>query len=218
MTLRITERDRRTLIAGVVAVAALLVVGRGRPAWHEWDAGTRAAAVEARQLADRARQEVAALPALRDSTRARQQRLVALAPAILEGRTAAAAGATLASLVSGAASSAGVELGPVEVMPDTASGTFARIAVRASATGDLAGVVAFVKALEAGPELLAVREWAIEQPLAGGPADQPEALRITLTVEGISLRAAAADGASGDGSDAARSPAGSASPGAEERP
>jgi len=43
-------------------------------------------------------------------------------------------------------------------------------------------------ALEGGQTLLAVRELSITQPQTSAPADQMEALRVELRVEGLMLR------------------------------
>ena len=183
----LSERDRRVLAVGALVIGLLLLLGRGLPAWRRWDAETRASAAEMTAEAARARAAVRALPALRDSAAARGGRLVALAPAVLDGGSAASAGAELASLVSGAATRAGVQLGAVQLSPpDTAARTvFTRVRVRTDATGDLPRLLRFMQALEGGPALLSVREWAVAQPNAGGPAELPEALRLELTVEGL---------------------------------
>lgn len=185
---RVSERDRRTLAAGGIIVLLLLFAGRGLPAWRRWDADVRASAAEMRAEAARAEQTVRLLPASLDSLEARRARLVALGRGVLDGESTAASGAALASLVSGAAARAGVRIGSVQVRPDTASaGTFMRIAVRADGTGDLPAITRMLALLEGAPELLAVREISITQPNPGGPAEQPEALRVELAVEGLAL-------------------------------
>jgi hypothetical protein len=183
----ISTRDRRTLALGAAAVALLLLLGRGVPAWRRWDAEVRASAAEMTGEAARAGTAVRTLPALRDSAAARRRRLAALDSALLEGESAASAGAALASLLSSAAEESGVQLGAVQVAPaDSAGrGVFARVRVRADATGDLPGLLLFLRALEGGRALVSVQEWAVTQPSAGGPAEFPEALRLELAVEGL---------------------------------
>jgi hypothetical protein len=187
VSLAISERDRRVLTIGVVSIGLLLLVGRGIPAWSRWDADARASAAELEAEAVNAEAAVRALPALRDSSAARRQRLAVLAPALVSGESEASAGAALASLVSGAASRAGVQLGAVQLArPDsTARTVFTRVRVSTDATGDLPSLLRFLRALEGGPTMLAVREWSISQPNAGGPADRPEQLRLELSVEGL---------------------------------
>jgi hypothetical protein len=183
----LSGRDRRVVLLGAAAIALLLLVGRGIPAWRHWDADLHASAAELTAEAARAEAAVRALPALRDSAAARRARLVALAPAVLDGESAASSGAALAALVSGAAAKAGVQVGAVQLsQPDSAARTvFTRVRVRADATGDLPGLLRFLRELEGGPALVAVREWSVAQPAAGGPAEVAEELRLELTVEGL---------------------------------
>ena len=188
MSIAISRRDRRVLAIGAGAIALLLLVSRGIPAWRRWDADARAGAAEFLRDEAEARTQVRILPALVDSAEARRNRLSRLAPSLLDGESAASAGATLASILTGAAARAGVRLGSVQVNADTASAsTFTRVSVRADATGDLQGITEMLQSLETAPELLAVRELSITQPDAGGPPDRPESLQVDLTVQGLAL-------------------------------
>ncbi|MBW3571949.1 MAG: hypothetical protein KY467_12670, partial [Gemmatimonadetes bacterium] len=138
---QLSERDRRTLVGGAIVIVALVLVSRGLPAWRRWDAQVRAAAAEMGTEAARAEQTVRLLPAMLDSLEARRGRFVEVGAGVLDGESAAASGAALASLVSGAAARAGVQLGSVQVRPDTASaGTFMSIGVRADGTKELLAV------------------------------------------------------------------------------
>ena len=203
--IQISDRDRRTLVTGIGVIVLLVLLSRGLPAWRRWDADTRASAAEMATEAARAEQTVRLLPASLDSLEARRARFVALGNGVLEGESTAASGAALASLVSGAAARAGVQIGSVQVRPDTASaGTFMRISVRADGTGDLPAITRLLAMLEGAPELLAVRALSITQPAPGGPAEQPEALRLELSVEGLALARAGEmprDTAAADGTD-----------------
>lgn len=189
MKATLSRRDRRTLLLGGAVVALVLLAFRGVPAWRRWDADARASGTELVTATARAQADVRSLPALADSVAAREKRLVALAPLVLDGSTPAAAGASLASLVSGAAARANVALGTVQLQPDTATtGTFVGVTVRGDATGDLPGIARMLALLEGGPELLAVREVSITQPEPGGPADRVETLRLEFAVQGLALR------------------------------
>lgn len=180
--------DRRTLWTGTAVILLLVLLGRGIPAWRRWDADVRASAAEMAAEAARAESETRRLPAALDSLQARRARYAALGRGILGGESTAAAGASLAALVSGTAARAGVQIGSVQVRPDTAgAGTFMRVAVQADGTGDLAAVTRMLVMLEGSPELLAVRQIAITQPNPGGPAELPESLRLDITVEGLAL-------------------------------
>lgn len=188
MSARLSPRDRRTLLAGAAAIVLLVLLARGLPAWRRWDAGAAASAAEMTAEASRAEATVRLFPAALDSLEARRERLVALGRGVLAGGSTAGAGAELASLLAGAAARSGVQLGSVQVRADTASAaTFVRVSVRADATGDLPGLLRLLALLEGGPELLAVRDVAINQPQAGGPAEQPEALRMELSVEALGI-------------------------------
>lgn len=185
----LSSRDLRTLLAGAGVIGALLLVSRGIPAWRRWDADSRAGAAEMTAALARAEADQRTLKALGDSAEARRERLVEAAPLVVDGNTPAAASATLASLVSGAAATAGVSVGAADLAQgDSASrGYFYPVSVRGDATGDLPGILRFLALLEGAPELLVVREAAITQPDAGGPADRPETLRLEFTVEGLAL-------------------------------
>jgi hypothetical protein len=172
----------------VLIIGAIISVSRSLPAWLAWQREARASAAEVQTELAHARAGAAARKAVHDSLAARGQRLLALAPALLSGDSPASAAATLAALVSGAAAQANVRLGAVQVRPDSvALGAFTRVAVRASATGDVTGVTQMLLSLERGPTLLAVRELSITQPEPTAPADRAEALRLEFLVEGLML-------------------------------
>ncbi len=186
--LALTRRERRALLASGSFIAAIVLAGRGVPAWRHWIEEARAEAIEASNELARAEASVRREPAAAESLAVRERRFVGLAPAILSGRTPAAAGATLAALLSGAASAAGMRLDAVEVRADSAArGAFAKVAVRGSATGDVKGLAMLLTALERGPTLLAVREIAVAQPEPAAAADRMETLRVDLLVEGLML-------------------------------
>jgi hypothetical protein len=206
-----SERDRRTLLIGAGLIVALLALFRGVPAWRGRYERERTAATRLSLRAAEAEAAVRGSASRGDSLDARRRRFVALAPAILDGRTPAAAGGTLAALVSGAAAKAGMQLNSVQVRPDSAGpGTFTRVAVRVDATGDVRGVARMLSLLERGPEMLAVREISVTGAQPGAPDAQPEALHLELSVEGLALsrpaRASADNAGAGPGDPAAASP------------
>ena len=186
----ISSRDRRTLLVGVSVVASLVVLSKGIPAWRDWVAQARAGAIEQTRAATDADFALAHAKAMRDTLVARNARYVALAPALIAGATPAEASATLASLVSGAASVAGVKLGAVQLRAPADTGarhTFVRIGVHADVVGDIAGVTALLASLEHGAVRLRVRDFTVTQPDAASPGDRVEALRAELTVEGLAM-------------------------------
>jgi len=207
VSLVLSNRDRRVLGFGAGAIALLLLFSRGLPAWRRWDADARASAAELVGQEAAARAQAAGLSAAVDSAEARRGRLARLAPALLDGDSPASAGATLASILTGAAARYNVRLGSVLVTPDTAPDQgFTRVAVRADATGDLQGITGMLAYLENAPELLVFRELTLTQPDAGGAPDRPEALQLEITVQGLALvgpaSAASPDPAAGDGAPA----------------
>jgi hypothetical protein len=187
----ISDRERRVVAVGALAVVVALGVGRGLPAWRAWKSAAVASAALQTERAVDAEASVRGLRARIDTVEARQRRLGELAPALLDGTTPAAAGASLAALVSGAAARSGVRLNSVQVAQDSASAgrTFLRVSLHADATGDVAGVSKMLSLLEGGPELLAIREMSISQPDPVGQG--PEQLHAELTIEGLALAAAA---------------------------
>jgi hypothetical protein len=177
---------------GALTIVTLIALTRGVPAWRAWQ---HAARVHLRTtLADLARTEarVSAQPALVESLAVRNARFLALAPTLLSGESPASAGATLAGLVSGAAASANVRLGAVQVQApaagDSSRGTtFTPVRVAVDVTGDIRGLTQMLALLERGPVRLAIRALAITQPAPAVPASQMEALHATLTLEGLML-------------------------------
>ncbi len=188
--LTLSARDRRTLLIGTGVIASLVAVTRGVPAWRAWVAEARASAEEQERAAAEADGLVAQAHVARDSLAARNARYVALAPALIAGNTPAEASATLASLMSSAASGAGVKLGAVQLRPVADTGVrraFVRVGVHADVVGDIAGITTLLTTLEQGPTRLRVRDITVTQPDAGSPSDRVEALHAELTVEGLAL-------------------------------
>jgi hypothetical protein len=185
----IVSRDRRALAAGVVVVLLLVTFARGLPALRLWRADVRDSSAALTQEATRARMTVARERTTRDSLAARERRFIALAPLLLRGETPAMGSATLASLISTAATAASVRLGPVQVQADTvARGVFTRVGVRAEITGDVRGVSTFLSTLERGPTLVSVKELTIAQLEPAAAADRAEALHVTVAVEALMVR------------------------------
>jgi hypothetical protein len=187
-----TARDRRALVVGAVLVAAAVLMLRVLP-WgvrHATNAYDRLR--ERTTLLVRTREEMAALPTLRDSAAALSQALVALAPQLLLGSTAAEASADLAGRMNVAASRAPAKLERLDALPDTSSdGRLGRVRVHAAVETDVRGLVALLRAIDAGPELLHLEELRVESPQAGGPERGPETLRVEVTVSGWYVRARA---------------------------
>ena len=115
-----SARDRRALLAGVVSIASLVAVSRVFPSWRSWRQSAYEKATAANTELARAQSLLSVSHAIDDSLAARNDRFLSLAPALLGGKSPAAAGATLAGIVSGAAATSGVRLGAVQIRSDTA--------------------------------------------------------------------------------------------------
>lgn len=188
-------RDRRALSLGALVIVGTFAVVRGTPALQEWSAMSVASAQEVVAEAERARKGAMGAAALADTMRARSERFVALAPALLDGKSAAIAGATLASIVSGAAATSDAKLGSVQLRADTAASdsstagprAFTRVAVRASLTADVRGLSRFLLALERGLTLLSIDELSVTQPEPAADGTRPEMLQVEIVVAGMAL-------------------------------
>ena len=183
---RLTHRDRRALAIGGLVIAVAAAGGRGIPLWV--DALERArddVGREQRALAD-AYAVIAAAPALRNALIQHRGRYLAMAPAIIAERAPADAAARLGSLVSVAATSAGVSVGSMSVRADSGAGrAFARPSVRGEARGDISGLAQFLLLIELGPQLMRVSELTVTQPDPVGGTGRAEELRIAFVVEGV---------------------------------
>jgi hypothetical protein len=186
LTRGLTPRDQRALGVGLVAIALLLTLSRGMPAWRAWRTGAARAArvartAEAQDLALRGARRL-----LFDTLAAREARLGALRPLLFRGESVAAASAALGSTVSGAASQADVALGALALSSDSlARAGVRRIAAHGSATGDIQGIARFLATLEMGPHRLALRSLRLTASDPAAADDHVEALAVEFTVEGL---------------------------------
>jgi hypothetical protein len=184
----LSARERRVVLVGSALIAALVVAVRGIPAWQAWHDETLAAAAELVDDAERAERSIQLLEETIDSTERRRERLVSYSAALMGGGSPSSAVGALAARISGAAAAARLQLGSVQLQVDTAAaGSFTRVSVRASGTGDIRAVAGMLADLERGPPLLAVREWSVTATEPAAPAHQPEVLHVELLVEGIAL-------------------------------
>jgi len=179
-------RDRRTLVGGVLVVASLIAIARGAPMLGTWTEARRAAAAAAGdqlRLAERARRE---LPALQDSLQRRRARFAALDSLLFIASSASVASAALASALEDVATDTRVKVNAMQMRPDTTNRPgFTRVAVRVIGVADVAGLAAFLHAVDGGDRYLAVREISVSQPEPGAADSKPEMLRIDVLVEGL---------------------------------
>lgn len=183
-------RDRRGVrIGGAIVIAAALGL-RVLP-WAVRQVGTWRTGVAARAATlGREQALLASAPRLEASLDHRLRRVVALAPALLAGRTSAEATATLASLLTLGATRHGLRVLSVDPLPDSAAGVFDRVALHAGLEGDVHGLVTLLAALETGAPLLTVTQLSVEAPAPAAARSTAEALQIGLTVQGYALRGA----------------------------
>jgi hypothetical protein len=186
MQFGLSARDRRTLIVGGSMVGTLFVLGRGLPLLRQWQASQLAEAATLTSDLAAARSGARLMPSLRDSIRARQMRLAALDSSILSGSSPSAAAAGLASTLEDLADESSVKISAMQLQADSAGpGALVHVGVRITAMADVYGLLALVRAIEGGSQLLAVRELAVSQPEPAAPANKVEALRLDLTVVGL---------------------------------
>lgn len=186
MQLGLSAKDRRTAVFGIVVVGTLIGLSRGLPAFREWERTRVAEASELTAKASSARASVRMLGVLRDSLRARSQALAVLDSAMLSGASAAAAAADLASTIDELATASRIKVASMQLRADSAAaGALTTVAVRVSGTTDVAGLAAFLRAVETNDTPLVVRELTVSQSEPAAPQSKPEALHVDVVVEGL---------------------------------
>lgn len=183
-----TLRDRRALIWGGAAVVGAVLALRLLPWTVRAVAALRAEAAERVQTVARANEVLAGALATRDSLEQTLGAVVALAPRLVDGRSAADAQATLSGLVSLAASQHALRIVRLDPLPDSAGdGVFNRVAVHVELEGDVAGLTRFLGAVERGDPLLTLSVLSVQATDPGGRPNTPESLKIEATITGLYL-------------------------------
>lgn len=187
---RLPSRDRRAIVVGLLLVGGLMGASQALGAWRSWATATRETAAARIELEIRAADALRRLPETLDTLETGVRRLTQVSSALIPGKSPMIAAGSLASLVSGAATSAHVRLGALHVQVDsTQAGQFTRVSVRADGEGAVGSIARMLGTLERGPHALRVRELSVTQPAPAADADQAESLRITFTVEALALSA-----------------------------
>jgi hypothetical protein len=180
-----TLRDRRALVVGGLVIAGAVLVLRVVPSGVRKVSSAHSLLHERAALLARTREEMASLPTLRDSAAVLSQALVALAPQVLSGSTAVEASADLAGRINLVATRAPARVERVDPLPDSmATGRLGRVRVHAALETDVRGLIALIRAVDAGDEVLKLEELHVEAPDPGGTARGPEILKIEITVSG----------------------------------
>lgn len=189
-----TARDRRALLVGGVAVAAAVLGLRVLPWAVRRVTEAHAVLSERATLLARTRDEMASLPRLRDSAGVLSQALVALAPQVLSGSTPAEAGADLSGRMSLAASRAPAKIERLDPLPDSSGdGRLGRVRVHAALETDVRGLIALIRAIDVGDEVLKLDELRVQAPEPGTAQRGPEILKVEITVSGWYIKPRAAE-------------------------
>ena len=184
-----TPRDRRALRIGGIAVACAVLGLRVLPLAVRRVADAHAMLRERATLLARTREEMADLPRLRDSAAALSRALLALAPQILSGSSSAEAGADLSGRMNLAASRAPAKVERLDPLPDSSGeGRLGRVRVHAALETDVRGLVALIRALDAGDDVLKLDELRVEALEPGMVQRGPEILKVEITVSGWYIR------------------------------
>ena len=189
-----TPRDRRALLVGGIAIAAAVLGLRVLPWAVRHATAAHAELQERATLLARTREEIQALPLIRDSAAVLSQALVALAPQVLSGSTAAEAGADLSGRMNLAAARAPAKLERLDQLPDSSGvGRLGRVRVHATLETDVRGLIALIRAIETADEVLTLDELRVEAREPGTLPRGPEILTIEITVSGWYIRPRSAE-------------------------
>ena len=181
-------RDRRALVLGASAICGLVLAFRAVPAWERWRRNARNDAAEIMTRAERTRALLGGFPRALDTLQARRAQVAAMGPALLTDETASGAASNLAAFLGELARQSSVRLDAVELHVDSSkTRELPLVTASLQATTDIAGLSSFLRLLEQGPTLLAVRALGVRPQNAEAGGDQPEMLSIQLTVQGLAL-------------------------------
>jgi hypothetical protein len=186
--LRISRRDQRTLGAGVITIASLIVVARGIPAIRAWEADRLREAREAATQLAAARVGRRHLSALRDSLAARRARLASIDSTLFSGASTSAVASALASTLEDLSDHNAVKVTSLQIRADSVPrDRMTRVDVRLSGITDVVGLTGLLQAVEGGTMPLVIRELDVSQPEPTAADSRPEALRIDVLVSGVGL-------------------------------
>ncbi len=184
-----TPRDRRALVVGGIAIAGAVLGLRVVPWAVRRLTAAHAVLRERATLLARTGEEMASLPRLRDSANVLSQALLRLAPQVLSGSTPAEAGADLSGRMNLAASRAPAKVERLDPLPDSSGdGRLGRVRVHAEIETDIRGLIALMRAIDTGDEVLNLDELRVEAPEPGTLPRGPEILRVEITVSGWYIR------------------------------
>lgn len=181
--LALSPRDRRTLLAGLASVGAILTLGRGLPAVRAWQSARLSSAADAQRTLMLEEQGAASFPQMRDSLAVRVRTADSLRARLLGGLTVEAAASALARVVERAAEAQGMDVENVTFLADSAVRLgLTRVTARITAQGDLDGLMNFLNVVESHRALLSVRSLFVSQPDPAAPTSRADALRVEIAV------------------------------------
>jgi len=184
--LGLSERDRRTLLVGLSVVASLFVVARGIPTLRSWEVNQESDAKSAGQQLVAFRAGLRTLPALRDTTRSRRDRLARFDSSMLRGASPPALVARLASALEDIADDNSIKVTTMQLRADSAvTAGLARVEVRITGTTDVVGLGAFLRAVESDATPMVVRDLSVSQSDPTASDNKPEVLRVEVVVATI---------------------------------
>jgi len=187
-----TTRDRRALIMGASFLVLAWIGLRGIPAGLRLVKGLQIAAQERAATLARARAVLATTPADHDSLVNVLSAIVALAPELVDGTTAADAQASLTAWVSATASRHRLKVLRIDPLPDSSAAVFGRVAVHGELEGDVRGLAHLLRAIETQNPLLSVSALSVDAGDPIGHRGAPESLHLEATIAGFYLPRGAA--------------------------
>ena len=178
-----TAQERRTAwVAGALVVSAIVLRSVPLAVGVMHAHADRLAART--QALSRARALAWGLNATRDSLAHELARVLALAPALIEGGTQAEASASLSSTVGLLARDCALRVIRLDPGPESGTGPIRPVSAHLAFEGDVRGVAALLKALESRRPVLQVSRFALTAP---DPLPRPltaETLHVELDVTG----------------------------------
>src|ERR1051325_6079864 len=181
--------DKRALMLGGLVIASAVTGLRILPWGIERSMQSYRTLHQHATLLARAHEELASLPDPRDFAPVLAQALLRLAPEVLSGSRLAEAGADLSGRVNLAASRAPAKVNQLDQLPDSiVAGRLGRVRLHAALETDVRGLIAVLRAIDAGDAVLRMERLSVEAPDPGGIARGPEVLKVDLTVSGLYIK------------------------------
>lgn len=178
------QREQRVIIGALVVLTASLLLVYGVLPFVRTVRARELQIDAARSRAALLAGYAAAVPALEQAATRDEAWLATTARRVLHATSEPLASSALQSLLQDAAEGAGMAVNRVEVNADTdsaaAGGSVTHLRGSLSAYGDIHGVAALLRALEAGPRVVAVERISVQQNSALRGA--PDVLQVTIGV------------------------------------